>query len=79
MLFEQPTHVILLRSKIRGESSDLVPVHLEKATTGDDSFSLVRSQEVSTLTKVNLASNKISSIYTRLPGSVEALNAMTEM
>ncbi|CAI5703401.1 unnamed protein product [Peronospora effusa] len=77
MLLDVPSDLLIL--KIRGESSDLVPVHLEKATTGDDSFSLVRSQEVSTLTKVNLASNKISSIYTRLPGSVEALNAMTEI
>ncbi|CAH0484983.1 unnamed protein product [Peronospora farinosa] len=125
MLLDVPSDLLIL--KIQGESSDLVPVHLEKATTGDDSLALVRSQEVSALTKVdlynldlvdvpievgfvpatvsnllirrcnlnsigqlflesltaleslNLASNKISSIYTRLPGSVEALNAMTEI
>ncbi|CAH0475955.1 unnamed protein product [Peronospora belbahrii] len=123
MLLDVPSTLLTL--KIQGESSNLVPVRLKKATDGDSSLSIVRSQEVSALTKVdlynldladvpiefgfvpttvssllmrrcnlsslnqpflesftaleylNLASNRISSIYTRLPGSAEALNAMT--
>lgn len=42
----------VLHRKIQGVSNDLVPVNLEKATTGDDDLAIVRSQEVSALTKV---------------------------
>ncbi|KAE9044469.1 hypothetical protein PR002_g2770 [Phytophthora rubi] len=113
--------------KIQGESSNVVPVNLEKSASGDDVLAIVRSQEVSALTKVdilnldlsevpigdgfvpstlssllmrrcnlsslsqsflesftalaslNVAANKLSSIYTSLPGSAEALNAMTDI
>uniref|UniRef100_H3GC01 Protein kinase domain-containing protein n=1 Tax=Phytophthora ramorum TaxID=164328 RepID=H3GC01_PHYRM len=77
MLYDTPPTLLIL--KIQGESSDLVPVNLEKATTGDDELAIVRSQDASSLTKVNLAANKISSIYGSLPGSAEALSAMTDI
>ncbi|KAG7382401.1 hypothetical protein PHYPSEUDO_004882 [Phytophthora pseudosyringae] len=125
MLLDVPSG--LLDLKIQGDGSDPVSVNLEKATTGDDDLAIVRSQEVSSLVKVdlfnldlaqvpvgagflpttltslrirrcnlsslgqlflesftgleslNLAENKLSSIYSNLQGSAEALNAMTEI
>lgn len=40
--------------KIHGEGRSLVPVNLEKATTGDDNLAIVRAQEPSALTKVDI-------------------------
>ncbi|KAG3166464.1 hypothetical protein PI124_g4612 [Phytophthora idaei] len=125
MMLEVPSD--LLTFKIHGDSSNLVPVNLEKATADDDNLAIVRSQGVSSLTNVdlfnldlaevpiasgfvpttltslsmrrcnlsslgqpflesftaleslNLAANRISSIYSNLPGSIEAINAMTEI
>ncbi|KAG6576567.1 TKL protein kinase [Phytophthora cinnamomi] len=125
MMLDVPADLLVF--KIQGESSNFVPVNLEKSNTGDDVVAIVRSQEVSALTKVdvfnldlfgvpigdgfvpttlstllmrrcnlsslsqsflesftgleslNLAANKLSSIYTDLPGSAEALNAMIDM
>ncbi|KAG3099269.1 hypothetical protein PC128_g5667 [Phytophthora cactorum] len=125
MMLEVPPD--LLTFKIHGDSSNLVPVNLEKATADDDNLAIVRSQGVSSLTNVdlfnldlaevpiasgfvpttltslsmrrcnlsslgqpflesftaleslNLAANRISSIYSNLPGSIEAINAMTEI
>eukprot|EP00644_Phytophthora_capsici_P011502 jgi/Phyca11/18530/fgenesh1_pg.PHYCAscaffold_37_\ len=44
----------LLVFKIHGEGRSLVPVNLEKATTGDDNLAIVRTQEPSALTKVDI-------------------------
>ncbi|CAI5736161.1 unnamed protein product [Hyaloperonospora brassicae] len=77
MLLDVPAELRSLT--IQGASSRLVPVHLAKATTADSTLSIVRSQEVSALTKVNLAANNLFSIYTQLPRSVEALHAMTDI
>ncbi|EGZ15622.1 hypothetical protein PHYSODRAFT_546345 [Phytophthora sojae] len=77
MMLDVPADLLIF--KIQGEGSNGVPVRLEKSTTGDDVVAIVRSQEVSALTKVNLAANQLSSIYTSLPGSAETLNAMTDI
>ncbi|OWZ11503.1 TKL protein kinase [Phytophthora megakarya] len=77
MLLDVPSN--LLTFKIQGDSSKIVPVNIEKATIGDDGLAIIRSQEASSLETANLAANKISSIYSNLPGSTEAVNTMTEI
>ncbi|POM72263.1 LOW QUALITY PROTEIN: Protein kinase [Phytophthora palmivora] len=49
MLLDIPSS--LLTFKIHGDSNNLVPISIEKATTGDDDLAIVRSQEVSSLEK----------------------------
>ncbi|ETP50640.1 TKL protein kinase [Phytophthora nicotianae P10297] len=77
MMLEAPSE--LLTFKIQGDSSNLVPINLEKATTDDGNLAIVGSQSVPSLAEVNLAENNISSIYSNLPRSTEALNAMSEI
>ncbi|KAL3671378.1 hypothetical protein V7S43_003304 [Phytophthora oleae] len=52
MLLDTPSDLLVF--KIQGESSNPVPVNLEKATTGDDNLAIVRAQESSVLTKVDI-------------------------
>lgn len=56
--------------KIHGEGRSLVPVNLEKATTGDDNLAIVRVQEPSALTKVYVP------VSTRIITSLIALLGM---